>query len=71
MNNAQRTLVKFNVGKMLEKWKSSVDRGRVSVGALLTDLYKAFDCLDHKFHIAKLNVYGFTFPTVRLVFELS
>ena len=70
MNNAQRTLVKFNVGKLLEKWKSSVDRVRVSIGALLTDLYKAFDCLDHKLLIAKLNVYSFTFPTVRLVYEL-
>ena len=32
--------------KMLEKWKRSVDEGKV-LGALLTDLSKAFDCLDH------------------------
>ena len=31
---------------MLEKWKRSVDSGK-AFGALLTDLSKAFDCLDH------------------------
>ena len=32
---------------LLEKWKNSVDKGKV-FGALLTDLSKAFDCLDHE-----------------------
>ena len=31
---------------ILEKWKRSVDNGK-AFGALLTDLSKAFDCLDH------------------------
>ena len=32
---------------MLEKWKRSVNGGKV-FGALLTDLLKAFECLDHE-----------------------
>ena len=53
---------------LLEKWKRSIDRGKV-FGALLTDLSKAFDCLNHDFLIAKLNAYGFSLPALRLIHD--
>ena len=38
---------------MLEKFKKSAN-DRNEFGALLTDLFKTFDCIDHKLFIAKL-----------------
>ena len=51
---------------LLEKWKNSVDKDKC-FGALLTDLSKAFDCLNHELLTAKLNAYGFTLSTLRLI----
>ena len=53
---------------LLEKWKRSVDKGK-SFGALLTDLSKAFDCLDHELLTAKLNAYGFDLPALQLIHD--
>ena len=46
--------------------EDSVDNGK-SFAALLTDLSKAFDCLDHELLTVKLNAYGFTLPALRLI----
>ena len=62
-HNTQKCLL-----AMLEKWKRSVDSGK-AFGALLTDLSKAFDCLDHELLIAKLNAYGFSLPALRLIHD--
>ena len=51
---------------MLEKWKRSIDNGKM-FRALLTDLWKAFDCIDHELLIAKLNAYGFSLTALKLV----
>ena len=55
---------------MLEKWKRSADNSKI-FGALLTDLLKAFDCLDHELLIAKLNAYGFSLTALKLVHNYS
>ena len=51
---------------MLEKWKRAVDNGK-TFGLVLTYLSKAFDCLSHEAHLAKLHAYGFSFAALRLI----
>ena len=42
---------------MLEIWKGATDNNK-AFDALLTNLSKAFDCLNHDLLIAKLHAYG-------------
>ena len=50
------------------KWKNALDKVK-SFGALLTDLSKTFDCLDHELLTAELNTYGLTLPALRLIHD--
>ena len=43
---------------MIEKWKKCLD-GKGFAGAILMDLSKAFDTINHELLIAKLEAYGF------------
>ena len=51
---------------MIEKWKKAMDR-RNCAGALMSDLSKAFDCLNFDLMIAKLNAYGFSYKSLMLI----
>ena len=54
--------------KMLEKWKSALDNKK-HTGALLTDLLKGFDCINHDLMIAKLEAYGFEYKALKLIYS--
>ena len=53
---------------MLETWKKALD-SKHSTGGLLTDLSKAFDCLNHELLIAKLDAYGFGKESCKFIFD--
>ena len=44
---------------MIEKWKKWVDKDGGMMGAIIMDLSKAFDTINHELLIAKLGAYGF------------
>ena len=51
---------------MLEAWKKAVD-DKGYAGAILTDLSKAFDYLNHDLLIAKLDAYGFSQDALKFI----
>ena len=51
---------------VLEKWRISLDNKGFG-GAILMDLSKAFDTLNHELLIAKLHAYGFDIKALRLM----
>ena len=51
---------------LLEKWRAILDK-RGFAGAILMDLSKAFDCLNHDLLIAKLYAYGFSKESLALI----
>ena len=61
--NGQRYLL-----AMVQKWHKTLDGGG-ETGAVLTDLSKAFDCIDHNLLIAKLNAYGFDKQSINFIYS--
>ena len=53
---------------MIEKWKESLDNKGLA-GAVLMDLSKAFDTINHELLIAKLGAYGFDKSALAITFN--
>ena len=53
---------------ILHDWQLQLDKGR-TVAAVLMDLSKAFDCINHDLLIANLHAYGLTKQALKLVFS--
>ena len=53
---------------LLGKWQESTD-GRLEFGILLTDLSKAFDCLQHDLLVAKLFAYGLDDKALSFIYD--
>ena len=60
-NEAQNSLV-----VMSEKWKRALDNGE-DVWALIMDLSKDFDTINHDLFIAKKKAYGFPKESLKLM----
>ena len=53
---------------LIEKWKSILDK-KGFPGAVLMDLSKAFDTINHELSIAKLGAYGFSKKSLELILD--
>ena len=53
---------------MIEEWPKFFEIGD-NAGALLTDLSKALDCIDHELLIAKLHACGFDTDAPKLIYS--
>ena len=54
--------------RLMDTCKNSLDKKGV-VGALLLDLSKAFDCIDHELLIVKLSAYGFCNNALLMIYS--
>ena len=59
--SAQHALI-----SLIEHWRKALD-SKGYAGAVLMDLSKAFDCINHNLLIAKLHAYGFSLQSLKLI----
>ena len=57
--NTQNALLRHSMLRPMDTCKESLDLKEVA-SALLIDLSKALDCIEHELLTAKLNAYGFS-----------
>ena len=53
---------------MIEEWRENLDK-KFFVGAVLTNLAKAFGCIPHDLLIGKLSVYGLSSDSLCYIYS--
>ena len=53
--------------RLIKNWKLALNNKKI-IAALIMDLSKAFDCLQHYLIIAKLHAYGFDMQALKLIY---
>ena len=64
----EKFLTQYAFLSPIQKWKETLD-GKASTGAVLMDLSKAFDTINHELLIAKLYACGFSKDALKLIFS--
>ena len=64
----EKVLVHKLLSSLIEKWKQILDDKGYGA-AVLMDLSKAFDTINHELLIAKLHAYGFTKESLIIIFS--
>ena len=54
--------------RLVEEWGERLDNNYI-VGAILMDLFKAFNCISHDLIVAKLAAYGIDDTALKLIFS--